>query len=194
MSLFPTALEAILAIPSPLLCNRCTCFQATSHPPFPSIHLWTPVHHLSNHLPLMHLLSPFKATPAMASARLLRWALLLGAYDYKIAYKEGEKHCNADALSRLPLPMMALQVPTPPETIQLMEHLSRGPVSAAQIRQMTDWHQVLAQMKRFVQYSWPNQVDQEPEELRPYWRRREELSLHNGCLLCGGRVVVPPQV
>ena len=126
----------------------------------------------------------------MASARLLRWALLLGAYDYKIAYKEGEKHCNADALSRLPLPMMALQVPTPPETIQLMEHLSRGPVSAAQIRQMTDWHQVLALVKRFVQYGWPNQVDQEPGELRPYWRRREELSLHDGCLLCGGRVVV----
>ena len=149
---------------------------------------------VSDHRPLMHLLSPSKATPAMASARLQRWALLLGAYDYKIAYKAGEKHCNADALSRLPLPTTPSQVPTPPETIQLMEHLSMGPVSVAQIQQMTDRHPVLAQVKRFVQYGWPNQMDQELEELKPYWRRREELSLHDGCLLWGGRVVVPPQV
>ena len=42
---------------------------------------------VSDHRPLIHLLSSSKATPVMASARLQRWELLLGAYDYTIAYK-----------------------------------------------------------------------------------------------------------
>ena len=31
------------------------------------------------------------------------------------------------------------------------------------------------------------------EALKPYFARREELSVHAGCLLCGSRVVIPPQ-
>ena len=50
---------------------------------------------VSDHRSLMHLLSPSKATPVMASAQLQQWALLLGVYDYKIAYKTGEEHSNA---------------------------------------------------------------------------------------------------
>ena len=148
---------------------------------------------VSDHRPLMHLLSPCKATPAMASTRLQRWALLLGAYDYKIAYKAGENHSNADALSRLPLPTTPSVVPKPPETIHLMEHLSMGPVSAVQIRQLTDRHPLMAKVKRFVQHGWPDHIDQELKELVPYWRRRDELSLQDGCLLWGSRIIVPPR-
>ena len=54
---------------------------------------------VSDHQPLMHLLSPSKANPVMAFARLQRWTLLLGAYDCKIAYKAGEDYSNADAQS-----------------------------------------------------------------------------------------------
>lgn len=39
----------------------------------------------------------------MASARVQRWALILGAYSYSIAYKPGTAIPHADALSRLPL-------------------------------------------------------------------------------------------
>ncbi|XP_077534769.1 uncharacterized protein LOC144146715 [Haemaphysalis longicornis] len=38
----------------------------------------------------------------MAAARIQRWALLLGAYKYKLQYKPGKFMLNADALSRLP--------------------------------------------------------------------------------------------
>ena len=113
---------------------------------------------VSDHRLLMHLLSPSKATPVMASARLQRWALLLGAYDYKIAYKAGENHSNADALSHLPLPTTPSVVPTPPETIHLMEHLSMGPVSAVQIRQLTDRHPLMAKVKRFVQHDSDSEI------------------------------------
>ena len=30
------------------------------------------------------------------------------------------------------------------------------------------------------------------EELKPYWNRRLELTVYDGCLLWGSRVIVPP--
>ena len=147
----------------------------------------------SDHKPLMHILSESKATSAMTSARLQRWALLLGGYNYQIKYKAGTEQANADALSRLPSPSYPSNVPTPPETIHLMELLDSTPVSARQIRNHTDRDPLLSQVKKFVQQGWPSTTEKSAE-LQPYERWKSELSLHDGCLLWGGRVVVPPQL
>ena len=56
----------------------------------------------TDHKPLIHIFSESKATPTMASGRIQRWALTLGAYSYNIQYRKGEENSNADALSRLP--------------------------------------------------------------------------------------------
>ena len=58
----------------------------------------------TDHKPLTHIFQESQATPTMASGRIQRWALTLGAYDYAIQHREGKAHANADALSRLPLP------------------------------------------------------------------------------------------
>lgn len=44
---------------------------------------------VSDHKPLQHIFEANKPVPQMALARLQRWALLLGAYSYKIKYKPG---------------------------------------------------------------------------------------------------------
>jgi hypothetical protein len=78
---------------------------------------------LSDHKPLQYIFKETSTTPIMESAQIQRWALLLGGYDYTIEYKPGEQHANADLLSRLPLPESPSYVPTPLETIHLMEAL-----------------------------------------------------------------------
>ena len=60
----------------------------------------------------------------MAAARIQRWALTLAAYNYTIKYKPGKEHCNADALSRLPLPATRRMTPVPAETVWTMELLN----------------------------------------------------------------------
>ena len=60
----------------------------------------------SDHKPLKYLFSEVQPTPRMAAARIQRWALILGSYQYTIQYRQGNKMCNADALSRLPLPYL----------------------------------------------------------------------------------------
>ena len=58
---------------------------------------------MSDHKPLLGLLSPNKRIPDMASPRVQRWSLMLSAYDYNIKYRCGIDNANADAMSRLPL-------------------------------------------------------------------------------------------
>ena len=57
----------------------------------------------SDHKPLKFLFNECRQVPVMASARIQRWALILGAYNYQICHKPGRLLSNADALSRLPL-------------------------------------------------------------------------------------------
>ncbi len=47
---------------------------------------------------------------SLASARIPRWVLTLGAYHYTIRYKAGSKIGNCDALSRLPTARLFLHV------------------------------------------------------------------------------------
>ena len=50
----------------------------------------------SDHKPLQHLLGEKKGIPAMASARIQRWALMLSAYNYQVQYVPGKENMNAD--------------------------------------------------------------------------------------------------
>ena len=148
---------------------------------------------LSDHKPLQYLFKESSPMPAMASARIQRWALSLAAYDYKIVYKPGSTHANTDMLSRLPLPQTPSEIRIPGETILLMDMLQSTPVSAQQIKHWTDCDPIMSAVRSFVLKGWPDKMtDPKPEEIKPYVNRKPELSIHDGCLMWGNRVVVPP--
>ena len=99
--------------------------------------------------------------------------------------------CNADALSRLPLTAHPENVPRPPETIALLEHLANVPLTASQIKSMSDHDPTLAKVKQFTQTDWPITISD--KQLQPYWHKRNEISIEDGILLWGSRVIVPLQ-
>ena len=142
----------------------------------------------NDHKPLETLLGESKSLPTLASGRVQRWALTLSAYDYIFKYKPGPQLCNADALSRLPFGEAPNSVPVPTETVCLMNFLDSTPVTSSLIASHTRTDQVLFKVTQFLTMGWPNEV---PDELRPYFQRRDELSLEKGCILLGNRVVVP---
>ena len=127
----------------------------------------------------------------MASARVQRWALTLGAYTFKIRYKAGRDNTNADGLSCLPLPSAPADVPQPVETVLLMERLDSSPVSAADIRTHTTRDPVLSNVRELVMHGWPDPVQR--GELQPFAKISHELSVECGCLSRGSsyRVVIP---
>ncbi|XP_049514051.1 uncharacterized protein LOC125941141 [Dermacentor silvarum] len=54
---------------------------------------------VTDHQPLLCLLTSDKQTPTMATARIQRWALHLGVYRYRLQYAPGRQILNADALA-----------------------------------------------------------------------------------------------
>ncbi len=144
----------------------------------------------SDHQPLRHLFDASKGVPPVAAARILRWSLTLSAYEYTILYRPGKELGHADALSRLPLPQVPTSVPVPGDLRLVTEHLDAlSLVSSREIKSWTDKDPDLSRVRRFLLQGWPARV---PDSIQPYLRRREELSVLDGCVLWGARVVVPP--
>ena len=142
----------------------------------------------SDHKPLQYLLGETRGIPPMASARVQRWALMLSAYRYNISYKPGVSHANADGLSRLPVANTISEVPLPGDVLLVFRTLESTPVTASQIRQWTDTDPVLSRVRSNLLTGW---VKSDDSELRPYQTRASELSVQDGCVLWGSRVIVP---
>ena len=58
---------------------------------------------LTDHRTLTSIFSPSKCIPVTSAARLQRYALFLSCFNYGIEFKSSKRHCNADAMCRLPL-------------------------------------------------------------------------------------------
>ncbi len=144
---------------------------------------------VTDHQPLTAVLGSKRGLPTVAAARLQRWAILLSAYQYDLEFRPTGAHGNADAFSRLPLPTCG------PEddcsvlaTIFSLSQIDMLPVDADQLRRATAADPVLSKVMSYTQHGWPQRVD---SALQPYFRRRLELSVESGCIMCGIRVVVP---
>ena len=139
---------------------------------------------VTDHNPLVVLFGENKDIPAMASARIRRWALKLSAYQYTIQFRRTEDMSNADALSRLPLPVT---VGSGNEDLVL---LVDDPVfDARQVARLTARDPVLSRVMNLVQKGgWPAEAD---VELKSFYEKRSEMSVCAGVLLWGHIVVIP---
>ena len=145
---------------------------------------------ITDHKPLLGLLDGQKPTSPQASARIRRWSLYMATFEYTLKFRNTTAHANADALSRLPLPVEPAVSQLPPELVLLADHLSNSPVTADQIRECTRKDPQLAQIVQFVQQGWPNSCPSS-DLLSSFYEKRMELTLYEGCLLWGNRVVIP---
>ena len=93
-------------------------------------------------------------------------------------------HANADALSRLPLPVEPAISQLPPELVLHADHLSNSPVTADQIHECTRKDMQLAQIVQFVQQGWPSSC-LSSDLLSSFYEERMELSLNEGLFAVG---------
>ena len=142
---------------------------------------------ITDHRPLIGLFNEQRPVPQQASSRLQRWALTLAGYDYVIRHRSGEAHDNCDALSRLPLPTESIKTPAPAEYVQLIQMLDDSPITSGDIRKWTQRDPVLSRVQRYVLTGWP-ESDQTTQR---FHRVRQELSIHERCVMHGARMMVP---
>jgi hypothetical protein len=152
---------------------------------------------VTDHQCLQYIFGPKKGIPAMAAAKLQRWAIVLSAYSYDIVYKTGKLLAHADALSRLPLSEVEsaeLSSDVSPALILQVKVLDQAednqvPITARDVAKATGLDPILSQVLGYVQHGWPSHVDN--ENLKPYLSRRRELSIDKQCITWGNRVVIP---
>ena len=142
------------------------------------------------HWSLTTILNPRKGIPSLAAARLQRWAIILSTYRYEIEFKCTQEHSNADGLSRLPLPNVKSHKSHAVDVFTVAQ-LDSLPVTAEQLGQATRNDPILSKVRRFTKSGWPYQVK---ECLKPYWYRRNEITVEGDCLMWGIRVIVPKKL
>ena len=143
---------------------------------------------VTDHQPLCKIFGEKEGVPALAAARMQRWALLLGAYQFSIQHIPGKLNVCADCLSRLPV----FAKRHPAEKIQAIIEIDYLPVTAKQIAKQSAKDTTIGSALVAVQHgNWPAVVS---EDLLPFYRRRTELTVIDGCLLWGRRVVIPQKL
>ena len=126
----------------------------------------------------------------MASGHIQRWSLMLQAYKFVLKHRSGALLGTADALSRLSLQSPDETTPIPAEWSTLVNFLDAAPINSSQVKSSTRTDPTLSKVYRFCADGWPTVGLADPE-LTPYYRRRTELSIQDGCMLWGSRVVIP---
>ena len=150
---------------------------------------------MTDHKPLITIFSPEKGIPTLVASQLQRWAIILSAYSYKIEYKPTKEHGNADSLSRLPTgpdpSFENIQSLSPVINLIQDECLSQLPILAADVAKATEGDEILNQVMKLTQKGWPLSKKKLDSELHPFFNRKTQLTIHQGCILCGLRVVIP---
>ena len=73
----------------------------------------------------------------------------------------------------------------------ITEQLSARSDSLHQLRVSTQADDELALLKHTIIQGWPSSIKQAPPVLQPYWTFREELTVEDGLILKGTRIVIP---
>lgn len=132
---------------------------------------------ITNHMPLQTMLGPKTGIPTIAAARLQRWAVTFSAYTYSLKFKPTSENVEADCFSRLPLHVVDSDEAD--ETFYYLR-LQSMPVTSKDITRATAQDPLLCKVIELTNTGWPNFV--QDAELKPFFNRRTQLTLHQGCL------------
>ena len=150
----------------------------------------------TDHKPLEALFCPNRELPKVASARILRWATLMLAFDYNIVYRPGSEIPHADALTRLRIAREELEGDNDGCTICYEEEVqdvwfADDPtgLSLEQIRTEYEHDPITKRiMRRIVADNWQGCSESE----MPLKRVRDALTVEKGLIYVKSNIYVPP--
>ncbi|XP_041473613.1 uncharacterized protein K02A2.6-like [Lytechinus variegatus] len=146
---------------------------------------------ITDHQPLVSIFNPKKGIPAMTAARLQRYALFLAGLAYDIEYRNTHRHGNADGLSRLPIKENGEPNSSDTLGIKHLEEMAHPPVTSAQVSTETRRDTQMSLVYEHIEKGWKSNP---PRDQSSYYHRRNELSLCQGCIMWGHRVVIPDKL
>ncbi len=130
--------------------------------------------------PLTTILGPKKGILPLAAAHLQRWAVLPPAHDYQTEFKPTQSHGSANGLS--PLLLKSARSEEGPSELHFFNtsQTESLPVTFIQLQKATRTDVVLGKAIQYTKHGWPQEVE---AALRPFWTRRQELTVKGDCLM-----------
>ena len=148
--------------------------------------LWT------DHKPLVSI---HKKPLASAPKHLQRLLLCLQQYDVEFRYQPGPEMHLADTLSRAYLKTYERsRAEVEAEKICAVQFLSMSEPQLKEIQKETASDTTIQVLKKVILNGWPDNKNEVPTELHPYFTIRDELSVQDGVIFKGSRCVVPLSV
>ena len=149
------------------------------------------------------LVSIYKKHMVDISPRVQR--LIVRSFPYQpftVVYKKGRDIPVADALSRvtpmdpednIKLPIIAINMIT---KLVLMSTFAQDNFSRKldRIRKSTSQDDQLTRLSRYINTGFPCEKKNLPRDLQDYWNYRDTLSIENGLIACGSRIIVPHEM
>ena len=111
-------------------------------------------------------------------------------YHFTVRYIPGLTNQLAYCLSRLGSQKDTIKLPKL-YVYKITSQLSARSGSLNQLRVATQEDDVLVLLKQVITQGWPSSIKEVPSELQPYWTFREELTIEDGLILKGTRIVIP---
>ena len=163
----------------------------------------------TDHEPLLNIFGSKKGIPVHTANRLQRWSTTLLGYNFKIRYISTDKFGCVDVLSRLISNQCRPEEDFVIASIQLEsemnyvvdESLRNMPLDSKTLEEAVSKDKTLQLITKFVRNGWPNKIETKGNlksnnfidysVVNLFSRRRESLSVVNGLLLYGNRVVIP---
>ncbi|XP_028042295.1 uncharacterized protein K02A2.6-like [Bombyx mandarina] len=159
----------------------------------------------TDHKPLLSIFGPQRGIPEVSANRLQRYAIFLSGYNYVIEYVKSADN-SADYLSRASLPdgagacggrgggtrrgAGAVDVDAF-DSASYVCFVVQGalPISVTELRNATSNDSILREVIKYIQNGWPKKIIN--AEVKPYYLCRLPLSVENGCVMRGHKVVIP---
>ena len=140
------------------------------------------------------LVSIYKKHMVEISPRIQR--LIVRSFPYQpfdVQYKRGVEIPLADAMSRVtPIPVEEDGIQLPIVAVNLI--MSNLPDSSTEIElicEETSKDPTLALLRCYIHMGWPNDHGMLPQDLHTFWNYREDLSMKNGLITKGARLLIP---
>ena len=125
-----------------------------------------------------------------ATPQLQRILIRTFPYNFKIRYIPGETNHVADCLSRLGVQRDSILLPKL-HVDQITSQLKARNDSLHEIQLATQADDNLAILKYMIHQGWPKTIKEVPQEIQKYWTFHEELTIEDGLMLKGTRIVIP---
>lgn len=142
---------------------------------------------ITDNKPLSSIFHPSKSLPPLTATRMLHYAVFLSGFDYSIQHRKASDHVNVDYLSRFPVnnTYNELSDDSVSDKYLLQVQMNSLPVTSNQVRKETLSDPELLLVYNALQTS---SYITKPEQ---YKGLEGELTIENGCLFRGVRVIIP---